>query len=117
MEAVFQAYYSWKQTARKSRTDLKSPYSPEALDRIEQEISAKCNALKDHYENILRNQAITPEIVTRMDTCVTLTEETTNLVKKVRITPNKAQYGSGYGPWVWALRNHSLRGVRGIPLS
>lgn len=68
---------------------------------------------KDHYEPILRNQAMNPEIVTRMNTCVPLSEETTNPVNKwgettdekyerlekerVGITLNREQYGSVFG--------------------
>lgn len=113
-KAFNKAYDSWKQTARESRTALKSSCSPDDLNKIEQEICTKRDVVQRQYEPILRNQITTPEIVGRMDTCATLTEETLALVshrketmdenynerlekERVRIALNKEQHGSVFG--------------------
>lgn len=76
------AYNSWKLTARETRSKLKTLCSSEDLNNLQQDIETKHNAVRQQYEPILRNSDTTPEIVNKMDACVTLTKEICNLCNK-----------------------------------
>lgn len=71
---------------RQIRTITKTSYSPDDLAKIEQEIHTKQDVLRLQYEPLLHNQTSTPEIVGRMNTCATLTEETSALESNQRET-------------------------------
>ncbi|XP_039907300.1 uncharacterized protein LOC120746094 [Simochromis diagramma] len=73
-------YDSWKFVARETRTKLKSLCSAEDLNKLQQNIEAKHDAVSSQYEPILRNSNSTPDIVNKMDACVTLTKEVCNLI-------------------------------------
>lgn len=107
-------YNSWKLTARETRTKLKALCSLEDLNKLQQGIETRHNAVKEQYEAILRSGSIAPEIVNKMDACVTLTKEIRNLIsnhletvnedhndqlekERVRETLNKNEYGSVFG--------------------
>lgn len=108
------AYNYWKVTARETRTKLKTLCTLEDLNELQQDIETKHDAVRQQYEPILRNTCITPEIVNKMDACVTLTKEICNLItnrleninedynnqlekERVRATLNKNEYGSVFG--------------------
>lgn len=108
------AYDSWKLVARETRTKLKTLCSLEDLNKLQQGIEAKHDAVRQQYEPILRNSSTTSEIVNKMDACVTLTKEICNLIsnrletvnedynnqlekERVRETLNKNEYGSVFG--------------------
>ncbi|XP_057716613.1 uncharacterized protein LOC130931672 [Corythoichthys intestinalis] len=108
------AYNSWKLTARDVRTQLKTLCSAEELNKSKQDVEMKHNAVREQYEPILRNSNTTPEIVNKMDACVTLTKEISNLIvnrletvdedyndqlekERVRAALNKNEYGSVFG--------------------
>lgn len=113
-KAFNKSYDSWKQIARESRTILKTFCSQDDLDNIQQNIMVKHDTVCQHYEPIRRDRITTPDIVKRMDACVTLTAEIRDLVSKrletikeayndqlekerVRMTLNKDEYGSIFG--------------------
>lgn len=81
-KAFNKAYGSWKQTAKESRSRLKTFCSREELDKIQQEIQSRHHSVHQCYEPILRNYTTTPEIVDHMDACAALTEEISDLVSK-----------------------------------
>ncbi|CAI5640766.1 unnamed protein product, partial [Oreochromis niloticus] len=107
-------YDSWKLVARETRTKLKSLCSAEDLNKLQQNIEAKHDAVSSQYEPILRNSNTTPDIVYKMDACVTLTKEVCNLIsdrlktvheeynnhlekERVREVLSKNEYGSVFG--------------------
>ncbi|XP_055366079.1 titin homolog [Betta splendens] len=113
-KAFNKAYDSWKQTAKEIRVRLKSYCSLEDLGKSQRDIKAGHAIVQKHYETILRNHTSAPDIVKRMDACVTLTAETCELVSKrlesideafndqlekerVRMVLNKEEYGSVFG--------------------
>lgn len=73
-------YNSWKLVARETRTKLKSLCSAEDLNKLQQNIEAKHDAVSSQYEPILRNSNTTPDIVNKMDASVTLTKDVCNLI-------------------------------------
>lgn len=108
------AYNSWKLTARETRTKLKTLCSSEDLNELQKDIETKHEAVRQQYEPILRNSNTTPEIVNKMDACVTLTKEICKLIgnrletitenyndqlekERVREMLNKNDYGSVFG--------------------
>lgn len=81
---------------------------------MQQDIQAKHDDVSKQYEPILRNSNTTPEIVKKMDACVTLTKDICDLIsirletvnqdyndqlekERVRETLNKVEYGSVFG--------------------
>lgn len=76
------AYDSWKQTARETRSKLKTLCSCEDLDRIQRNIHCKQDTVSQCYASLLRNQTATPDVVKRIDACTTLTAEICDLVSK-----------------------------------
>ena len=110
-KAFIKAYDSWKLAARETRTKLKTLCSLEDLDKLKQDIEAKFDNVSIQYEPILHNSNTTPEIVKKMDACVTLTKDICDLIsqrleaigkdyddqlekERVRATLNKDEYGS-----------------------
>ena len=83
------AYDSWKLVARESRTKLKTLCSVEDLNKLQQDIETKHNAVRQQYEPILRNSSTTSEIVNKMDACVTLTKEICGLISNCLDTINE----------------------------
>ncbi|XP_039679755.1 uncharacterized protein LOC120573907 [Perca fluviatilis] len=113
-KAFNKTYDSWKLVARKTRTKLKTLCSSEDLNELQQDIQAKHDDVGKQYEPILRNSNTTPEIVKKMDACVTLTKDICDLIsnrletinqdyndqlekERVRETLNKDEYGSVFG--------------------
>lgn len=93
---------------------MKALCSLEGLYKIQQDIKTKHDVVCQQYEPILRNCSTTPEIVKKMDACVTLTKEIGGLISKrketfdedyndqlekeiVRTTLNKDKYGRIFG--------------------
>ncbi len=113
-KAFNKTYDSWKLVARATRTKLKTLCSSEDLNELQQDIQAKQDDVSQQYEPILRNSNTTPEIVKKMDACVTLTKDICDLIsnrlktinqdyndqlekERVRETLNKDEYGSVFG--------------------
>lgn len=107
-------YDSWKQAARETRSKLKNLCSKDELEELQKNIKIKHELLSTHYEPILCKGATTPDIVKRMDACVTLSTEICELISKrletidedyndqlekerVRSTLNKNDYRSVFG--------------------
>lgn len=82
------AYNSWKVTARETRTKLKT-LCLEDLNKLQQDIETRHDAVRQQDEPILRNGNTTPEIVNKMDACVTLTKEICDLVSNCIETIDK----------------------------
>lgn len=113
-KAFNKSYDAWKLVARETRTQLKTLCSSEDLIELQQDIQAKRDDVSKQYEPILRNSNTTPEIVKKMDACVTLTKDICDLIsirletvnqefndqlekERVRETLNKVEYGSVFG--------------------
>lgn len=113
-KAFNKTYDSWRLVARETRTKLKTLCSLEDLNELQQGIQAKHDDVSQQYEPILRNSNTTPEIVKKMDACVTLTKDICDLIsdrletinqdyndqlekERVRETLNKDEYGSVFG--------------------
>lgn len=81
---------------------------------MQQDIKTKHETVRQQYEPILRNSDTTPNIVNKMDACVTLTQEICNLIvirieainedcnnqlekERVREMLSKKEYGSVFG--------------------
>lgn len=113
-KAFNKTYDSWKLVARETRKKLKTLCSSEDLNELQQDIQAKHDDVGQQYEPILRNGNTTPEIVKKMDACVTLTKDICDLIsnrletinqdcndqlekERVRETLNKDEYGSVFG--------------------
>ncbi|XP_054653604.1 uncharacterized protein LOC129193043 isoform X1 [Dunckerocampus dactyliophorus] len=107
-------YHFWKLAARLTRTTLKSVCSTQELNKLQQDIQAKHDTLRLQYESILRKGNTTPEIVNKMDACITLTKEISDLIsnrlrtvdedyndqlekERVREVLNKNEHGSIFG--------------------
>ncbi|XP_026101642.1 uncharacterized protein LOC113072978 [Carassius auratus] len=113
-KAFNKSYDTWKLVARETRTKLKTLCSSEDLIKLQQDIQAKHDGVAQQYEPILRNSNTTPEIVKKMDACVTLTKDILDLIsnrletvnqeyndqlekERVREILNKDEYGSVFG--------------------
>ncbi|XP_042596033.1 uncharacterized protein LOC122139888 [Cyprinus carpio] len=113
-KAFNKTYDAWKLVARETRTKLKTLCSSEDLIELQQDIQAKHDGVCQQYEPLLRNSNTTPEIVKKMDACVTLTKDIRDLIsnrletinqdyndqlekERVRETLNKDEYGSVFG--------------------
>lgn len=113
-KAFNKTYDSWKLVARETRTKLKTLCSSEDLNKLQQDIQARHDDVSQQYEPILRNSNTTPEIVKKMDACVTLTKDICDLIsdrlkiinqdyndqlekERVRGILNKDEYGSVFG--------------------
>ncbi|XP_026073081.1 uncharacterized protein LOC113052853 [Carassius auratus] len=113
-KAFNKSYDTWKLIARETRTKLKTLCSSEDLIKLQQDIQAKHDGVAQQYEPILRNSNTTPEIVKKMDACVTLTKDILDLIsnrletvnqeyndqlekERVREILNKDEYGSVFG--------------------
>lgn len=120
------AYNFWKQTARDSRTKLKAFCALDDLDNIQQTIKTKHDTVCELYEPIRCNCVSTPEIIKKMDACISLTAEICDLVckrketieevfndelekERVRETLNKDDHGLHF--WIHQHRDSNLRGV------
>lgn len=109
-KAFNKTYDSWKLIAKETRTKLKTLCSSEDLNKLQQDIQARY----DDVSQLLRNSNTTPEIVKKMDACVTLTKDICDLIsdrlkiinqdyndqlekERVRGILNKDEYGSVFG--------------------
>ncbi|XP_077954084.1 uncharacterized protein LOC144391338 [Gasterosteus aculeatus] len=108
------AYGHWKEVAGEIRTALKSFCSQDELNNIREEIQSRHSAVSERYEPIQRNHDATPDIVPKMDACIALTAEISEIIEKrletvdevfnpeleklrVRMALKKDEYGSIFG--------------------
>ncbi len=108
------AYGSWKEVAGKVRTALKSFRSQDELNKIREEIQSRHSVVSECYEPIQRNHNATPDIVPKMDACIALTAEISEIIERrlkivdevfnpeleklrVRMALKRDEYGSIFG--------------------
>ncbi len=108
------AYGPWKEVAGKVRTALKSFRSQDELNKIREEIQSRHSVVSECYEPIQSNHNATPDIVSKMDACIALTAEISEIIERrlkivdevfnpeleklrVRMALKKDEYGSIFG--------------------
>ena len=80
------AYDAWKKIARESRVQLKAFCSLDDLGKVNKDIQTSRDVVVLEYQQIIQNQTPSQEILKRMEACVTLTSEISDIVSKRKKT-------------------------------
>ncbi|XP_057700916.1 uncharacterized protein LOC130921262 [Corythoichthys intestinalis] len=93
LKAFFNAYQLWKEVARQCRSRLKKFCGVEDLEEISKQIQSRYDLVNQNYEPLQRNFLNTESIVQKMDACITLTTEISDLVsKRLEVEPKKGTF-------------------------
>ena len=80
------AYDTWTKIARESRVQLKAFCSLDDLGKVNKDIQTSRDVVVLEYQQIIQNQTPSQEILKRMEACVTLTSEISDIVSKRKKT-------------------------------